>query len=494
MDKQRIVILGGGPSGLAAGWKLAERGHDITVLEREEQIGGQSKTIRHGDWRFDLGGHRFFTKYKDVLEEVESLLGDEKLVTSRKSVIRLNKQYIAYPLELADLLSRMNPLVTARAGIDYFVAALRTRLFGFNDDSFESWIVNRFGRTLYDIYFGIYTEKLWGIPPTQISADWAAQRISLIDLWDVFVRLLKLKDESDVPRTYLSEFLYPKYGIGTIPDLMAERIRAKGGRVLANAEVKKLRLEGPRIAEVTFLEKGSPQTIPCDRVIATNPLPEIVESMGLCKTAEEIRLVTNLKFRALRFLNMTLDFPSVTDNTWIYIPEKKYLTVRIQEPRNWSPWNAPEGKTSLILELACNRFDSLWNEKDEVIYRQCVPQLVELGLLKPEQTSKIMDYFSTYMTHAYPIYDLEYKRKIDEALKLCDGVTNLVTLGRQGLFRYNNMDHSLKMAFLAVQYWDHPDQKRMIRSVATEQKGFEAHDQSSPPAEVRDDEGRAAKD
>jgi protoporphyrinogen oxidase len=484
MSKQRIVILGGGPAGLAAGWKLAEQGHDVTVLERDEQVGGQSITVRRGDWRFDLGGHRFFTKYRDVLAEVEALMGDDRLVTSRKSVIRLNDQYIQYPLELGDLLSRMNPLVTVRAGFDYFAAALRTRLTGFDDESFEDWIVNRFGRTLYRIYFGIYTEKLWGIPGTQISADWAAQRISLINLWDVFLRLLGRKD--DTPRTYLSEFIYPRWGIGTIPDRMAERITAAGGRIVRQAEVKSLKLDRSHISEVQFLEQGSPQSIQCDAVIATIPLPELVESMGLASSAEDLRTVRNLRFRALRFLNLTLDFPAVTDNTWIYVPEERYTFFRVQEPRNWSPYLAPEGKTSLILELACNRGDALWAEDEEALFRRCLPQLVDLGLLRPDQAGKVLDYFSTYMTHAYPIYDLTYKQKIDHALRLCDRVQNLVTIGRQGLFRYNNMDHSLKMGFTAAANWGHPEVRQRIRAVASEQEGFE--DQEAQAALVDEDQ------
>lgn len=480
MSKQRIVILGGGPAGLAAGWKLAERGHEVTVLEREAQLGGQSKTVRRGDWRFDLGGHRFFTKYDDVLREVEALVGAEKLVTNRRSVIRLQGQYIQYPLEMTDLLSRLNPLVTMRAGLDYMVATARGKLLGRTDRSFEDWVVSRFGRTLYDLYFGIYTEKLWGMPPSQISADWAAQRISLINLWDVFVRLLGRGD--DTPRTYLTEFIYPKWGIGMIPERMADRIRTAGGRILADAEVLSLeRDEVGRITSVRFREGDGAQSLPCDRVVSTIPLPDLVQALGLEASGEQLRLVRNLRFRALRFLNLTLDFPAVSDNTWIYVPERRYLFFRVQEPRNWSPQLAPPGKTSLILELACDRGDALWNETDEVVYRRCLPQLVELGLLQPDQTGKVLDYFSTEMTHAYPIYDLDYKRKIDTALALCDRVPNLVTLGRQGLFRYNNMDHSLKMAFIAARHWDQPTLTERIRAVATEQAGFESDDDQPDP-------------
>ena len=472
MSKQRIVILGGGPAGLACGWKLAEQGHKVTVLERDAAVGGQSITVKRGDWRFDLGGHRFFTKYRDVEQAVVELLGDEKMVTDRKSVIRLNDQYIQYPLELADLLSRMNPLVTARAGADYLAAAAKTKLFGYDDTSFEDWIVSRFGRTLYEIYFGMYTEKLWGIPGTSISADWAAQRISLINLWDVAKRLLG-QGGDETPRTYLSEFIYPKYGIGSIPDRMAEKIEAAGGEIICNAPVVGLTLDEGRITEVTFEEQGTARKLACDAVINTVPLPEMIEMLGKVETAEDLRVLKNMRFRALRFLNLTLDFPEVSDNTWIYVPEKKYLFMRVQEPRNWSPYNAPDGKTSLILELACNRGDAIWEEDDEVLFRQCVPQLIELGLLRPEQEGKVLDYFSTEMTHAYPIYDLDYKMKIDHALKLCDQVENLTTLGRQGLFRYNNMDHSLKMAFVCAQHWGRPDMNARVQAVATEQSGFE---------------------
>lgn len=471
MTKQRIVILGGGPAGLAAGWKLAEQGHEITVLEWEEALGGQSKTVEHGDWRFDLGGHRFFTKYEDVRQEVLDLVGDDRLVTNRKSVIRLRNQWIQYPLEMTDLLSRMNPLVTMRAGLDYFYESIKSRLLGHSDASFEDWVVSRFGRTLYEIYFGMYTEKLWGVPPSTISADWAAQRISLINLWDVFLRLLGRKD--DVPRTYLTEFIYPREGIGTIPARMAERIERAGGRLLVRARANKLALQGGRIRTVHFDHDGEQQQFECDHVISTIPLPDLVEAMGLDNTGKRRRLVRGLRFRALRFLNLTLDFPRVSDNTWIYIPEQKYHFFRVQEPRNWSPYLAPEGKTSMILEIACDRGDQDWSEDDEQVYRRCLPQLVELGLLREDQTSKVLDYFCTYMTHAYPIYELDYQERIAGALRLCETVDNLVTLGRQGLFRYNNMDQSLKMAFVAAAAWGRPDLRERVKAVATEQEGFE---------------------
>jgi protoporphyrinogen oxidase len=195
--------------------------------------------------------------------------------------------------------------------------------------------------------------------------------------------------------------------------------------------------------------------------------------LGLRGVADELRLAQGLRFRSVRFLNLALDLPSISNNTWIYVPEERYLFFRVQEPRNWSPYLAPEGKTSMILELACSRGDRLWHDPDDVVLSQCLPQLVDLGLLKPERTDAVLDCFSTYLTHAYPVYDLDYRRKIEAALRLCDSVENLVTLGRQGLFRYNNMDQSLKMAFLAARHWGDPELDSRVRAVANERDGFE---------------------
>jgi protoporphyrinogen oxidase len=468
LKAKRIIILGAGPAGLAAAWKLAEAGQEVVVLEKESMLGGLCRTIRYKDYLFDLGGHRFITKDEELSRQIQELMGNELLTTPRKSVIRLRGKYFQYPLEFKNLLLNMDKIFLINSLVDYVYSVTSKKLLNKKDLSFEDWVVNRFGRTLYDIYFGMYTEKLWGISPKKISADWAAQRISLLNLWDVFLRLLGKEDNQ--PKTYALEFAYPKMGIGRICDRMAEEIKDHGGKIYLNADVKEIVLEEEFIKKIIYQEDGRNNEISGDWYISTIPLPEFVR--GIRPEADEIYLRTSdeMHFRSVKFLNLIVDTESISDNTWIYIPEKEFVFFRIQEPRNWSRFSSPEGKTSLILEIACNFNDEIWNAPDKVIFQRCVLDLKRLGLF---DTSLIKDYFTTKVQHGYPIYDLNYFEKIEKTMELLRGIDNLIPIGRQGLYRYNNMDHSIKMGFLTAEHIIHGGLEARIFSIASESVAFE---------------------
>lgn len=468
MGKKKVVILGAGPAGLSAGWKLSEAGVDVEVLELESEVGGLCRTIHHGDYLFDLGGHRFITKDEELSREIVSLMGDELLTTPRKSVIILDGKYFQYPLEFKDLFLKMSPLVLTKSLIDYVSAVLAKRIFGKQDISFEDWVVNRFGRTLYNIYFGVYTEKLWGISPKRISADWAAQRISLLNLWDVLLRLLG--KQSNRPKTYALEFAYPKMGIGRISDRMAEKIQKNGGTIRLNAKVKKIILKEEFIEKIVYEHNGEDKETSGDWYVSTTPMPEFIKSISPTPPPEYIKIADSMPFRAVKFLNMVIDAPYISDNTWIYIPEKQYLFFRVQEPRNWSPYSSPDGKTSLICEIACDIDDDIWNAPDEELYKRCVKDLKKIGLLNEH---KITEYFTTKIRHGYPIYELDYKEKLEKSMRLLRSIDNLIPIGRQGLYRYNNMDHSIKMGFLTAEHILHGGLETRIFSVASEAVAFE---------------------
>jgi len=466
--RKKIVVLGGGPAGLSAAWKLAEAGQDVVVLEKDDDTGGICRTIRRGDYFFDLGGHRFITKDEELSGQIRELMGDELLTTPRKSVIRLRGKYFDYPLEFKNLILNMDKLFLARSLFDYIYAVGTKKLSNKKDISFEDWVTNRFGRTLYDIYFGMYTEKLWGISPKQISADWAAQRISLLNLWDVALRLLG--KESNRPKTYALEFAYPKMGIGRICDRMSEEIKKYGGRIILNAAVKKVFLEEEFIKRIVYDNCGKEEELCGDWIVSTIPMNEFIMSIRPQAESQYLEAAGSMKFRAVRFLNLIIDAEEVTNNTWIYIPEKEFCFFRIQEPRNWSRDASPKGKTSLILEIACDFGDDIWNAKDEEIFRRCVKDLKKIKFC---DTSRIKDYFTTRTRHAYPIYDLNYKYKIEKSAQLLRGIDNLIPIGRQGLFRYNNMDHSIKMGFLTAEHILHGGLEARIFSIASESVAFE---------------------
>ncbi|MBU1627702.1 FAD-dependent oxidoreductase [bacterium] len=466
---KKVIVLGGGPAGLSAAWMLSRNGIDVELVELESKVGGLCRTIKHGDFYFDLGGHRFLTQDKDVFNEIKALMKDDIVVRPRKSVIRLKGKYFGYPLNVKDLLKKLNPLLTSKCFLDYLFTIIINKINPKEDVSLQDWISHRFGKTLYNIYFGPYSEKLWGIPPTQISADWAAQRISLLNLWDVFVRLLGKKE--DTPKTYAEEYLYPKQGIGMIADRQAEEITKNGGKIHIDSKVQEITIENNKIKEVVFNYNGTRKAISADYIINTIPLPEFVRMMKPLPEQNIIDTSRRMRFRGLRFLNIELDKEQVSENNWIYIPEHQYFFFRIQEPKNWSPYNVPEGKTSLILEIATDKGDDIWDKPDDVILQRCVKDLKDLGF---DIENKVMDCFSTYAPHAYPIYDLDYKEKIKTLLDYLDRFENLLSCGRQGLYRYNNMDHSIKMGLKAAEHVISGSPKKEILDIANEQEGFES--------------------
>jgi len=468
VDKKKIIILGAGPAGLAAAWKLAQAQKEVVVLEKEDGVGGLCRTLQHDGFYFDLGGHRFITSDEPLRQEIQELMGDELLLSPRKSVIRLRKKYFQYPLEFKNLLMRMDGALLLKSIADYMYALVARKLFYKKDISFEDWCVNRFGRTLYDIYLGVYTEKIWGISPKNISADWAAQRISLLNLWDVFLRLMG--KASNRPRTYFLEFAYPKLGIGRICERMAQEVVKHGGNIHLNARVKKIILKDEFIQKIIYQQQGQDIEITGDWYVSTIPMPDFVKGLDSDISERYLETANNLRFRAVRFLNLVIEGKPITDNAWIYIPEKEFLFFRIQEPKNYSRFTSPEGKTSLILEMACDFDDWVWNASDKDIFERCVKDLKKLGLF---EVKRIKDYFTARIQHGYPVYDLEYKKKVDRIMELLRGMDNLIPIGRQGLYRYNNMDHSIKMGLLTASHILHGGLQARIFSIASESVAFE---------------------
>ena len=467
---KHIIILGAGPAGLSAARELAREGVQVDVLEMESQVGGLCRSTKKDGFIFDLGGHRFITKDNLVLTEVEELMGDELMTRPRKSVIRLQGKFFAYPLEFGDILKKMHPWISFKSGIDFIL----TRIGAYSrmmDNSFENWIIKRFGRTMYDIYFGPYSHKLWGILPSRISADWAAQRISLINITDVLLRALGKKQ--NMPKTYADNFLYPKDGIGQISEFMAEEIKKKQGKIHLNAKVEKIIINNNRIEKIIYMQDDERKAISGDYIVSTIPLPELILSIEPKIDDRYLSVAKTMRFRSIRFLHLMLDREQINDNTWIYVPEKKYLFFRIQNRRNWSPTAVPEGKNALTLEIACDKNDAIWNADEKEIVKRCIADLEELGLITADMVSS---YFTERIEHAYPIYSIDYQEKIKTIYDFLSRIKDFMPIGRQGLYRYNNMDHSIKMGILAAKHILHTYPRQKIFEIATENIIFDWQD------------------
>jgi protoporphyrinogen oxidase len=322
------------------------------------------------------------------------------------------------------------------------------------------------------MYFGPYSKKLWGIPPNMISSAWADQRISLISLWDVLARLLgKRKNE---PKTYAGRFYYPKRGIGQICEKMAGIITKNAGKIHLNTRMEDITVTDGRVENVLCVKDGEQLRMKGDYFISTIALPDFVRALRPRVDEKLYAIADKMDFRSIRFLFLFIDKPRITDNTWIYIPEKKFIFFRIQEIGNWSPFAVPDDKTGLTLEIACNEDDEIWNADAEYLYSLCLESLKELKLLEGE--GLVSGYFDLKVKYCYPMYTLDYFYKTNSLLSFISRFTNAISIGRQGLYRYNNIDHSIKMGLLAARHIIEDLPKEEIFQVATEKKIFDWQD------------------
>ena len=460
---KHVVILGGGLAGLSCGYELTQAGHKVTVLEREPHVGGMASSfVEEGDeyWCYDFGPHRFHSLDQNLIQHVRDIMDDNVVIANRLSRIFLFGKFFNYPLNAKNVLTNMPPMLLVKAILDYLWIRFLdvSKLKKFKDANFEEWVIRRFGRTLYQTFFGQYTEKTWGMPPSEISAQWASQRITLLNLTDTIIKtLFKPKN---VPRTLVTSFIYPKYGgIGELPRGYARKIEQGGGTVLTSAPAIKIHRDGLRITGVEY-GKHNRQLLQGDEYVSTIPVTSLVKALSP-KAPTEITVAANsLKHLSIVFVYLKIDMPSVSPDNWIYLPEKHLTIHRIAEVRNFSPHCAPEGKTLICAEITCKRGDKIWRSTPEELAGIAERDLVKIGLVKP---GVVLGSFIKKIPYASPVYDLEYYKHLEPVLEYVKQLENIHTTGRQGNFRYNNMDQSVEMG------------RKMGRELATgERTGHEA--------------------
>jgi protoporphyrinogen oxidase len=434
------LVLGAGPAGLTAAYVLGKAGRKAVVLEAEGQVGGLAKTVEIDGFRFDLGGHRFFTKAHEVEALWDEIMGDELLLRPRMSRIYWNNKFLDYPLRGPDVIRKLGPVELTRCVASYAKAAAWPKR---REESLEDWVSNRFGKRLFELFFKTYTEKVWGVPTTEIRAEWAAQRIRGLSFTSA-AKAAFLGNRGNKVKTLISEFRYPRYGPGQMWEAMARRIEAGGGEILLDAPVDRLDVEHGRVVSID----AAGRTYRPDAVISSLPLRDVVAMTRPQPPAEVVDAARGLRYRDFLTVALVVSGDDLFPDNWIYIHDPSVRVGRIQNYRSWSPWMVPDPEKACVgLEYFCFAGDDLWTMSDDELVAFAARELERLGLARPGQVERG---FAIRVPKAYPIYDADYAERVATIRAWLETIENLQQVGRNGLHRYNNSDHSMLTALRAV--------------------------------------------
>ncbi len=444
--------MGAGPAGLTAAYELFKHDVPVTILEKDpKQVGGLARTVEHKGYRFDIGGHRFFSKNQEVEDLWTEILGDEMLNRGRLSRIYYRGRYFAYPLKAFNALRSLGPIETVRCLASYARARLQPIK---HPRSFEDWVRNQFGWRLYSIFFKTYTEKVWGISTRELSADWAAQRIKSLDMWLVLRTALlphrRPSNRGEVVTTLIDKFRYPRFGPGQMWERVTEISREKGSPVLFGRSIDGIKHDGGRVRSVvTRTVAGNLEAHGGTDFVSSIPIRELIGRLEPPAPEPVRRAADSLSYRDFISVALMIDRADVFPDNWIYIHDPSVRVGRIQNFKNWSPEMVPDQtKTCLGLEYFCFEGDGLWTSDDAALIELAGRELAQLGICSPDL---IFDGVVVRQQKAYPVYDDAYQSHVDVIRNyLQSQLPNLHLVGRNGMHKYNNQDHSMITALLVA--------------------------------------------
>jgi protoporphyrinogen oxidase len=435
------VVIGGGPAGLTAGYLLAKAGRKVIVLEADEQVGGIAKTVVDPDgYRFDLGGHRFFTKNQEVDDLWHEIMGDEFLKRPRMSRIFWRGKYLDYPLKGTDVIKKLGPVELFLCGMSYLWAQLKPKGA---EENLEQWVSNRFGKRLYGHFFKGYTEKVWGVPCDEIRAEWAAQRIKGLSFFSA-AKAAFFGNRGNKIKSLIDAFNYPRYGPGQMWEMMTSRIEEMGGEVRLETPATRIDVEDGRVVRI-----HTPDEVLEPRgTISSLPLRATVGMAHPGAPAGVQTAAQGLRYRDFLTVSLILDGEDLFPDNWIYIHEEHVEVGRIQNFRSWSPWMVPDPDTACVgMEYFCFKGDRLWAMEDDDLIAMASRELEALGLAKADRVRRG---YVVRVPKAYPMYDAEYAERVAAIREWLDPIEGFIQVGRNGLHRYNNSDHSMLSAMRAV--------------------------------------------
>lgn len=475
-----VVVIGAGPAGLTAAYMLTKQGHRVTVLEGDDMVGGISRTAQYKGYRFDIGGHRFFTKIKPVQDLWEEILGDDFIDVPRLSRIHYSGKYFDYPLKPMNALRGLGIINSTLCVWSYLYAHYRPSPV---EENLQQWVTNRFGKRLFEIFFKTYTEKVWGIPCTEIRAEWAAQRIQGLSLARAILTATALHKRQI--KSLIDSFRYPRLGPGQMWETCRDLIREGGNQVLMQHYARHITHETDasgttRITGVKISTPEGDKHMAADHVISTMPLRSLIRALDPAPLPAVQAAGEGLRYRDFLTVSLILNGEKLFPDNWIYIHTPGVKVGRVQNFNNWSAAMVPEpGKTCLGLEYFCFEGDGLWESSDADLIAQGARELEELGLAR---ASDVVDGTVIRMPKAYPIYDGEYRGHVDTVRSCIDAIPNLHTVGRNGMHKYNNQDHSMLTAMMTV--WNMQGATHDVWAVNTD---YEYHEEQrlEPPAEAK---------
>ncbi|MFL5820370.1 MAG: NAD(P)/FAD-dependent oxidoreductase [Solirubrobacteraceae bacterium] len=436
-----VAVLGAGPAGLTAGYLLSRAGHEVVVLEADHTVGGLARTEVRDGFRFDLGGHRFFTKSPEVERLWEQVLGEELLLRRRLSRIYYRGRFLDYPLDARDVIRKLGPLELMRAMGSYLAAAVRPHR---PEQTFEQWMCNRFGRRLYEMFFAAYTEKVWGVGGHELRAEWAAQRIRGLS-FATAARAAVFGAQDGEVRSLVERFHYPRLGPGQMWEAMRAGLEAAGGEVHTATPVTAISISDGRVTEV----RAGGRAFHPDHVISSLPLPTVAGMARPAPGRGVLEAAAGLRHREFVTVALVLDGPDPFPDNWLYIHDPGVRVARIQNFGAWSPWMVPDGARSCVgLEYFCFAGDEVWSMPDPALVALASQELGRIGLADP---ARVQQGYVVRVPKAYPIYDSDYQGRVVQIRTWLESIDNLQQVGRNGLHRYNNSDHSMLTAIRAVE-------------------------------------------
>lgn len=449
LKTKEIVVLGGGLSGLTTAWKLATQGHKVTIIEADKKVGGLAKSYKKEGCIFDYGPHAFHMKNRIVFSELRTILGNElDCIGKKKITVYFNKKTFDDPLRNTYAVLNLGPTKLVKCALSYAYSNLKLKIGKPKDDTFEDWLSNRFGKEFYDIFFGSYTRKVWNMDPKELDYKFASERIAPLQIKKLFSTVLLNKKEA-VKTADLNEgdldpsvMYYPNKGIGQLSDMLKEEIEKHGGLVFLNTKPTSIEIEKD-VAKKVRIEGGKTGTITCDHVVSTIPLDQLATLINPSLEEDVLESVKELKFRGALFLFLTVKKDKLFDDHWLYFQDEDIIFYRANQNTIFSKALMPKGRCGLILEMGERYFEE---DKDRVL-EAALDALEKNRILKKEDVET--HYFDT-LSHAYPIYRKNVDVHVKKVLERIQNITNLTTIGRQGLFRYLDMHHCIQMGILVA--------------------------------------------